>query len=149
MKNDRFWETKQLSEMTPSEWESLCDKCGRCCLYAIDSKKDGLIFYTKIACKFFDTYACTCTVYGTRELMVPNCNIVTLENVQQLPSLPNSCAYRLLSKGEPLKWWHPLVSGDPKTIHKAGISVRKTHAISEQNVRLEQFIDNIDALKIL
>ena len=149
MKFDHFWETRQLSEMAPFQWESLCDRCGRCCLYAIDSKKDGLIFYTKIACKYLDTYACTCTVYETRKLMAPNCNVVTLENINSLPSLPSSCAYRLLWKGKPLKWWHPLVSGDPETVHSAGISVRKKDTLSEKKVRLEQFIDNIQSLKIL
>jgi len=81
--------------------------------------------------------------------MVPNCHIVTMENIRQLPSLPNSCAYRLLANGESLKWWHPLVSGDLRTVHEAGISVRKRHAISEQNVRLEQYIDNINEIKVL
>jgi uncharacterized cysteine cluster protein YcgN (CxxCxxCC family) len=149
MKTYRFWETRKLSEMTPFQWEALCDRCARCCLYAIDSRKCGLIFYTKIACKYLDTEFCTCTVYETRELIAPNCNIVTVDNIKQLPSLPSSCAYRLLSNGEPLRWWHPLVSGDPETVHRAGISVRKRDAISEKNVRIEQFIDNITDLKII
>ena len=82
-------------------------------------------------------------------MRVPNCNIVTIENIDELPSLPNSCAYRLLSRGEPLKWWHPLVSGDPQTVHTAGISMRKSDVISEHDVRIEQFIDNVNGLRII
>jgi len=38
--------------------------------------------------------------------------------------MPQTCAYRLLWAGEPLFDWHPLISGDPETVHQAGVSMR-------------------------
>ena len=37
--------------------------------------------------------------------------------------MPETCAYRLIYEGKPLFDWHPLISGDSDTVHKAGISV--------------------------
>ena len=46
---------------------------------------------------------------------------------------PPTCAYRLLVEGRDLPDWHPLVSGDPGSVHAAGISVRG-RVISESDI---------------
>ncbi len=119
-----YWRTKTLEEMTRAEWEALCDGCARCCLLKLEDEDTGEIAYTDIACRLLDTGTCRCTRYRQRLRLVPECVDLTPRQVRRLGWLPSTCAYRLVAEGRDLAWWHPLVSGDPETVHRAGISVR-------------------------
>lgn len=119
-----YWRTKTLEEMTRAEWEALCDGCARCCLIKLEDDDTGEIAYTDIACRLLDIGTCRCTRYRRRLRLVPQCVELTPAAVREFDWLPSTCAYRLVAEGRDLAWWHPLVSGDPETVHKAGISVR-------------------------
>ena len=120
---DKFWE-KPLSELSRAEWEALCDGCGKCCLHKVEDEMTGAIHATNVACKLLDRVSCQCSNYRGRKAFVPDCVRLTSELVGKLAWLPSTCAYRLRSEGKPLADWHYLVSGDPETVHRAGISVR-------------------------
>jgi len=118
-----FWLAKSLEEMTPAEFESLCDGCGKCCLHKLEDEDTGDVYYTKVACRFLDHDSCRCQEYSQRQTLVPECVVLTPESVKDTYWLPETCAYRLIAEGAPLFDWHPLISGDPDSVHKAGMSV--------------------------
>ena len=124
MSSDPFWLTRSLAEMSQQEWESLCDGCARCCLIKLEDEDNGDVHYTNVVCDLLDLESCRCTQYADRSVKVPECIVVKPENINQLHWMPSTCAYRLLWEGKPLPDWHPLVSGDPSSVHLAGISVR-------------------------
>jgi len=138
-----FWQLKSLEEMTDSEWESLCDGCGRCCLNKLEEEGTDRTFYTDVACRLLDGKACRCRDYAHRLEKVDDCVQLTAKNLKTITWLPPSCAYVLLAEGKDLYWWHPLVSGDPETVHAARVSVRSHELASEKKVPDEDLEEHI------
>jgi uncharacterized cysteine cluster protein YcgN (CxxCxxCC family) len=137
-----FWEKKSLEELDQEEWEALCDDCGRCCLLKIEDEDNGDLFYTNVICEFHDSQRCRCTAYRDRSRLIPSCIKVTAAVARDVKWLPDTCAYRVLAEGRPLSDWHPLVSGDPASIHHAGISVRDK-VVSEKYVHPDELPEHL------
>ena len=139
-----FWRRKSLSQMTDLEWESLCDGCGRCCLNKLEEDESAAeTFYTDVGCRLLDGHSCRCRDYQNRLDLVDDCVRLTPENLRKIKWLPPSCAYALLAQGHNLYWWHPLVSGDPETVHAAGVSVRGRVRATELDVPDYELEDHI------
>ena len=110
--------------MTQAEWESLCDGCGLCCLVRFEDEETLEVIPTRVHCQLFDPERCRCSDYENRKATVPDCIKLTPQNVEALEWMPKSCAYRRIHEGRGLAAWHPLISGDPESVHRAGVSVR-------------------------
>ena len=132
--DEPFWKNRSLFELTSEEWESLCDGCGKCCLSKLEEEDTGEIYWTSVACRLLDCESCRCSDYANRQARVSDCISLTPETVGTLAWLPSTCAYRLIYEGRDLFWWHPLVSGDPETVHEAGISMRGRISASESEL---------------
>ena len=142
MNRTPFWQDKTLDQLSEQEWESLCDGCGLCCLQKLENEDDGLVYYTRIACKLLDLHSCRCSDYPGRQRQVPDCIRLTPAQADEFCWLPPTCAYRLVAEGSDLPEWHPLVSGDPEAVHRAGISLRG-QMISELEVPEEDWQDHL------
>ncbi len=134
----RFWEGTELDALSEAQWESLCDGCGRCCLQKLEDEDTGELFFTRIACRQLTLKSCRCKDYDNRFERVADCTNVRPLTEEKAGWLPPTCAYRLLAEGKPLHDWHPLLSGDPNSVHDAGISVRHL-GVSERMVAIEQY----------
>ena len=120
---ERFWERYPLEALSEQEWEALCDGCGRCCLLKLQEEDSEELYFTGLACRCLDLSSIRCRHYADRLKQVPDCLRVTPAMARQGYWLPESCAYRRLAEDRGLASWHPLISGDPASVERAGISV--------------------------
>ncbi|MGJ8585226.1 MAG: YcgN family cysteine cluster protein [Marinosulfonomonas sp.] len=139
----KFWEHVPLKNMAPKEWEALCDGCGKCCLNKLEDPDTGEVALTRVACRLLDDSTCHCSQYDIRKQIVPECIVMTPNNIEKHAYwMPETCAYRLLWEGKPLFDWHPLISGSHDTVHAAGVSVQGW-TVPEFEVAEEEWEDHI------
>ena len=134
-----FWKTKKLHEMSPEEWETLCDGCGKCCLVKLEDYDTAEIYHTNVACKLLDLKKCRCKDYKGRQDLVDDCVKLDPDILKSIKWLPDTCSYRLIAEQKPLPDWHHLVTGNADAVHQVLGSVRH-FAVSELDVK-EQDIE--------
>ena len=138
-----YWETTALEDMTPAQWEGLCDGCGRCCLLKledVDQPENSAerFLYSAVACQLLDCKTGSCSDYADRLKTVPDCVVLDVPTLRaQKHWMPETCAYRRLAEGRPLPSWHPLISGSRRSVHEAGYSIAGW-AISETDFGEEE-----------
>ncbi len=131
-----------MAKLNPKEWEALCDGCGKCCLNKLEDE-EGTVALTSVACRLLDNTTCLCGNYAKRHQFVPECIVLNPKSIaDNLYWLPLTCGYRLVFEGRPLYDWHPLISGDPNSVHTAGVSMQG-QSISEVTVDEDDWEDYI------
>ena len=89
-----------LLSLTPDQWESVCDGCGRCCLVKLEDEDTSKLHYTNVTCRYLDTEICRCTDYKNRTTINPRCMKLSPEKLEILELMPTTCAYRLVHEGK-------------------------------------------------
>ena len=138
----KFW-TLPLAKLTPTEWEALCDGCGKCCLNKLEDEDTGEVDLTRVSCRLLDGSTCLCSKYALRRQYVPECIQLTPKTLEDnMYWLPKTCGYRLVSEGRDLFDWHPLISGNAESVHAAGVSMRG-RVVNEKDVNEDDWDDYI------
>ncbi len=143
MSEQPFWKTTEMSDMTLTQWESLCDNCGRCCLHKLEDEETGELAFTNVVCRLYDMKSCQCSDYKNRRKEVEGCLKLSPDFIP-VDWLPETCSYRLLEEGKDLPEWHPLVSGKKASLAAAGMSL-KGKILPEDFVEDEDLEDHIIA----
>ena len=75
---------RKMKKYSPSEWENICRRCGKCCLIKLEDEDTGGIYYTDVVCRYFDEEKMCCSVYDKRCELVPSCLRLSPDNVDKL-----------------------------------------------------------------
>ncbi len=136
----KFWE-QPLNQLSDTEWELLCDGCGKCCLHKLIDDDTDMLYQTNVGCQLLDLDTAQCSNYPERRNFVSDCVKISLDNLDQLYWLPATCAYKLRAQDKPLPSWHHLISADRHEVHAVGASI-VGNAVSEQQAGddLEDYI---------
>ena len=137
----KFWE-KPLQSLNKTEWEALCDGCGRCCLKKIADEDGEAVEFTRIVCRYFDQSNHRCQCYSERTSLVPDCLEVKQMDIATINWMPDTCAYKLRFEGKPLYAWHPLIAGSRDAMEEAGIALDE-RVISEEYVHADGYEEHI------
>ncbi|MCV6590913.1 MAG: YcgN family cysteine cluster protein [Marinobacterium sp.] len=143
MAQEVFWRSTPLEQMTPPQWESLCDGCALCCLHKVEDEDTEEVFYTTVVCHLLDFDNCRCTRYEDRTTLVPSCVKLRPQDVSEFHWLPPTCAYKLVHEGEDLPEWHPLVSGDPESAVRDGASVLNVYEVKDNEITDDELVDYV------
>ena len=93
-----------MKKYSKEEWESICRRCGKCCLIKLEDEDTGEVYYTNVICRYFDEEKMCCSVYDKRCELVPTCLKLSPDNVDKLSWMPKTCAYReLFENKQPIK----------------------------------------------
>lgn len=87
---------EELQQMSPQQWDTICKRCGLCCLCKIGFSDIGktTFFYTKICCDGFDPVTKRCNIYENRLKIKGNaCKKLDLDVIMQGKLVPRSCGY--------------------------------------------------------
>lgn len=111
-----FWRKKSLNEMSETEWEALCDCCGKCCYIRFFDEENHLLCSTRVACNYLNLKTGKCVCYENRFSVSEKCNKLQKSHIKILRFFPQTCSYRLVSENKPLPEWHPLVCGNHENV---------------------------------
>jgi len=131
-----------LNELSDSEWEALCDNCGRCCLIKLEDDETDEVFYTNMICRLYDIEKGQCSNYRNRKEKVPGCVDIKSFGNEIYSQLPETCSYRLRYHNLPLPSWHPLFVGNTDTMQQQLITI-KHRTVSEEGIHENQFEEHI------
>ena len=138
---DNFWD-QPLASLNDTQWESLCDGCGQCCLSKLQDDETDEIFATDVVCRFHDIESGACSVYAQRSVKKPDCFVIDRNKEEHYSWLPKTCAYRLRFEDKPLPDWHPLITGNRQAMVLANITVGNW-CVSESEVAEQDLAEHV------